>query len=188
MQGVDDFNATEQQWCISTLRQMKTAYRKNHQRCESVAAKHFDLMSRQISDESIKFKRQPNQHRLFVIVLRRACHFVAALVIANTFQVLVAQRRRTLMLHHRQEGQLYGSVLFRSGGARLRRIRAWRGAWGKPAHVRACASATGRRVCSSTSPGKPPSYRSLRHCGDGACIHGIARSATAVTPLRHCVD
>ncbi|EKC61303.1 membrane protein containing DUF214, permase predicted, partial [human gut metagenome] len=41
--------------------------------------------------------------------------FVAALVIANTFQVLVAQRRRTLALLRTigaKKGQLYGSVLF----------------------------------------------------------------------------
>ncbi len=41
--------------------------------------------------------------------------FVAALVIANTFQVLVAQRRRTLALLRTigaNKGQLYVSVLF----------------------------------------------------------------------------
>lgn len=44
--------------------------------------------------------------------------FVAALVIANTFQVLVAQRRRTLALLRTigaKKGQLYGSVLFEAG-------------------------------------------------------------------------
>lgn len=43
---------------------------------------------------------------------------VAALVIANTFQVLVAQRRRTLALLRTigaKKGQLYGSVLFEAG-------------------------------------------------------------------------
>lgn len=44
--------------------------------------------------------------------------FVAALVIANTFQVLVAQRRRTLALLRTigaKKGQLYASVLFEAG-------------------------------------------------------------------------
>ena len=44
--------------------------------------------------------------------------FVAALVIANTFQVLVAQRRRTLALLRTigaKKGQLYTSVLMEAG-------------------------------------------------------------------------
>lgn len=51
----------------------------------------------------------------FLLVFGALAMFVAALVIGNTFQVLVAQRRRTLALLRTigaQKTQLYGSVLF----------------------------------------------------------------------------
>ena len=71
----------------------------------------------QISDESIKSLsgNQTNIVTTFLMCFGVLAMFVAALVIANTFQVLVAQRRRTLALLRTigaKKGQLYGSVLF----------------------------------------------------------------------------
>ncbi|WEV65265.1 FtsX-like permease family protein [Bifidobacterium sp. ESL0764] len=56
--------------------------------------------------------------KIFLMVFAILAMFVAALVIANTFQVLIAQRRRTLALLRTigaKKGQLYRSVLFEAG-------------------------------------------------------------------------
>ena len=85
---------------------------------KALLPKHFDLMSRQqVSDESIKSLtgNQTSIVTTFLMCFGVLAMFVAALVIANTFQVLVAQRRRTLALLRTigaKKGQLYGSVLF----------------------------------------------------------------------------
>ena len=55
---------------------------------------------------------------IFLLGFGALAMLVAALVIANTFQVLVAQRRRTLALLRTigaKKGQLYASVLFEAG-------------------------------------------------------------------------
>ena len=85
---------------------------------KALLPKHFDLMPRQqVSDESIKSLtgNQTSIVTTFLMCFGVLAMFVAALVIANTFQVLVAQRRRTLALLRTigaKKGQLYGSVLF----------------------------------------------------------------------------
>jgi putative ABC transport system permease protein len=56
--------------------------------------------------------------KTFLMVFGVLSLFVAALVIANTFRVMVAQRRRTLALLRTigaKKGQLYRSVLFEAG-------------------------------------------------------------------------
>ena len=180
----------EQQRYTSTLPWMETAYqRKTINSVKALLPKHFDLMSRQqVSDESIK-SLTGNQTSIVTTVLMCfgvLAMFVAALVIANTFQVLVAQRRRTLALLRTigaKKGQLYRSVLFEAGSASSHPCLAWRSA---ACSCGACASATScKRVCDSISLGKPPSYPffSVFIVVTVLASLGSARSATAVTPL-----
>ena len=180
MQGVDDFNATGTTMVYLDLAlDGNSVSAKTINGVKALLPKHFDLMSRQqISDESIKSLsgNQTNIVTTFLMCFGVLAMFVAALVIANTFQVLVAQRRRTLALLRTIGAKKRPTVWFRavrSGGARLRRIRAWRGAW-KPAHVghvRQRHHAGGYAVQLLLASRRRTD--SLRHCGDGACIHGI---------------
>ena len=76
----------------------------------------FTVMSRQkAADDAIKqIGNGQNVITTFLLVFGVIALLVAALVIANTFQVLVAQRRRTLALLRTigaKKGQLYRSVL-----------------------------------------------------------------------------
>ena len=119
MQGVDDFNATGTTMVYLDLAlDGNSVSAKTINGVKALLPKHFDLMSRQqISDESIKSLsgNQTNIVTTFLMCFGVLAMFVAALVIANTFQVLVAQRRRTLALLRTigaKKGQLYGSVLF----------------------------------------------------------------------------
>ena len=119
MQGVDDFNATGTTMVYLDLAlDGNSVSAKTINSVKALLPKHFDLMSRQqISDESIKSLsgNQTNIVTTFLMCFGVLAMFVAALVIANTFQVLVAQRRRTLALLRTigaKKGQLYGSVLF----------------------------------------------------------------------------
>ena len=119
MQGVDDFNATGTTMVYLDLAlDGNSVSAKTINGVKALLPKHFDLMSRQqISDESIKSLsgNQTNIATTFLMCFGVLAMFVAALVIANTFQVLVAQRRRTLALLRTigaKKGQLYGSVLF----------------------------------------------------------------------------
>ena len=79
---------------------------------------HYGLTSRQsISEESVKTLSDTgvSPYTTFLLTFGVLAMLVAALVIANTFQVLVAQRRRTLALLRTIGAgtrQLYGSVLF----------------------------------------------------------------------------
>lgn len=77
----------------------------------------YSIETRQkAGDEALKALSQSgtNAVTVFLMCFGILAMFVAALVIANTFQVLVAQRRRTLALLRTigaQKGQLYRSVI-----------------------------------------------------------------------------
>lgn len=77
----------------------------------------YSIETRQkAGDEALKSlsKSGTNAVTVFLMCFGILAMFVAALVIANTFQVLVAQRRRTLALLRTigaQKGQLYRSVI-----------------------------------------------------------------------------
>ena len=83
--------------------------------------KHFAVQSRAtMEEESIKSMSEGDTSitTIFLLSFGILAMLVAALVIANTFQVLVAQRRRTLALLRTigaNKGQLYVSVLFEAG-------------------------------------------------------------------------
>ena len=119
MQGTDDFDTTGTTTVYLDLAlDGNSVSAKTINSVKALLPKHFDLMSRQqVSDESIK-SLTGNQTTIvttFLMCFGVLAMFVAALVIANTFQVLVAQRRRTLALLRTigaKKGQLYGSVLF----------------------------------------------------------------------------
>lgn len=112
--------------------------------------------------------------------------FVAALVIANTFQVLVAQRRRTLALLRTigaKKGQLYGSVLFEAVvlgfvasvlGVVLGSLLMWG----------MCVSDIMQAGMRFNFSCKPPSYRfSSALWVTVLASMGSARSATAITAI-----
>ena len=119
MQGTDDFNTTGTTTVYLDLAlDGNSVSAKTINSVKALLPKHFDLMPRQqVSDESIKSLtgNQTSIVTTFLMCFGVLAMFVAALVIANTFQVLVAQRRRTLALLRTigaKKGQLYGSVLF----------------------------------------------------------------------------
>ena len=88
---------------------------------DKLLPKHFTVQSRAaVEEESIKSvsKGDTSITTIFLLSFGILAMLVAALVIANTFQVLVAQRRRTLALLRTigaNKGQLYVSVLFEAG-------------------------------------------------------------------------
>ena len=88
---------------------------------DKLLPKHFTVQSRAAMEEkSIKSvsKGDTSITTIFLLSFGILAMLVAALVIANTFQVLVAQRRRTLALLRTigaNKGQLYVSVLFEAG-------------------------------------------------------------------------
>ena len=88
---------------------------------DKLLPKHFTVQSRAaMEEESIKSvsKGDTSITTIFLLSFGILAMLVAALVIANTFQVLVAQRRRTLALLRTigaNKGQLYVSVLFEAG-------------------------------------------------------------------------
>ncbi|KAB8301712.1 ABC transporter permease [Bifidobacterium apri] len=81
----------------------------------------YSIETRQkAGDEALKALSQSgtNAVTVFLMCFGILAMFVAALVIANTFQVLIAQRRRTLALLRTigaQKGQLYRSVIGEAG-------------------------------------------------------------------------
>ena len=87
-------------------------------RINQLMPKGYLVMSRADSAtrmmESMGTSQGTNMITIFMLCFGGIAMFVAALVIANTFQVLVAQRRRTLALLRTigaRKGQLYGSVV-----------------------------------------------------------------------------
>ncbi|MBT1160963.1 FtsX-like permease family protein [Bifidobacterium sp. SO1] len=91
-------------------------------RLAKLMPKHYRMLSREAANrEAIKALSVDGGTDItttFLLSFGVLAMFVAALVIANTFQVLVAQRRRTLALLRTigaKKGQLYGSVLFEAG-------------------------------------------------------------------------
>lgn len=84
--------------------------------------KHYRILSREAANQeaikSLSVNGGTDITTTFLLSFGVLAMFVAALVIANTFQVLVAQRRRTLALLRTigaKKSQLYGSVLFEAG-------------------------------------------------------------------------
>jgi putative ABC transport system permease protein len=186
MQGVDDFNATGTTMVYLDLAlDGNSVSAKTINGVKALLPKHFDLMSRQqISDESIK-SLSGNQTNIVTTFLRRACHVRGG---SGDRQHVPSARGATpphtrLATHHRRKER--PTVWFRavrSGGARLRRIRAWRGAW-KPAHVghvRQRHHAGGRFNFSWQAAVVPILFGIVVTV---LASMGSARSATAVTPL-----
>ena len=142
---------------------------------------------------------QQNIIEIFLLTFGVLALLVASLVIANTFQVLVAQRRRTLALLRAvgaKKGQLYRSVLQEANvlglvssligvalAYLLMMILSVSGGW------RRIASATGGQMASGTNLQLVPDWRSVVI----PVIFGVlvtilssissARMATSVTPL-----
>ena len=84
--------------------------------------KYYTIMSRDVANQkavaSLSADNGTDIVTTFLLSFGVLAMFVAALVIANTFQVLVAQRRRTLALLRTigaTKSQLYGSVLWEAG-------------------------------------------------------------------------
>ncbi|RSX54108.1 Permease of ABC transporter system [Bifidobacterium goeldii] len=84
--------------------------------------KHYRVLSRDAANQeaikSLSADGGTDITTTFLLSFGVLAMFVAALVIANTFQVLVAQRRRTLALLRTigaKKSQLYGAVLFEAG-------------------------------------------------------------------------
>ncbi|MDF7641402.1 FtsX-like permease family protein [Bifidobacterium sp. ESL0784] len=88
---------------------------------KQILGKKMSVDTRQhIGDEQMKSLSANGSSpvKIFLMVFGILAMFVAALVIANTFQVMIAQRRRTLALLRTigaKKGQLYRSVLFEAG-------------------------------------------------------------------------
>ncbi len=119
MQGVDDFNAVGVTSVYFDLAMDgDTVAAKTINDVKKLLPEHFELNSRQqVSDEAVESLggNGTNIVTMFLMCFGILAMFVAALVIANTFQVLIAQRRRTLALLRTigaKKGQLYRSVLF----------------------------------------------------------------------------
>ena len=104
---IDDASDTA---AASTVKQVST-----------LLPKHFSVQSRAaFVEESVKSMSsgETSITTIFLLSFGILAMLVAALVIANTFQVLVAQRRRTLALLRTigaNKSQLYVSVLFEAG-------------------------------------------------------------------------
>lgn len=104
---IDDASDTA---AASTVKQVST-----------LLPKHFSMQSRAaFVEESVKSMSsgETSITTIFLLSFGILAMLVAALVIANTFQVLVAQRRRTLALLRTigaNKSQLYVSVLFEAG-------------------------------------------------------------------------
>lgn len=106
---IDDASDTA---AASTVKQVST-----------LLPKHFSVQSRAaLVEESVKSmssgEGETSITTIFLLSFGMLAMLVAALVIANTFQVLVAQRRRTLALLRTigaNKSQLYVSVLFEAG-------------------------------------------------------------------------
>ena len=119
MQGADDFNAVNATAVyFDFAMDGNTVAAKTLNDVQKLLPAHYELSSRQnVSDEAVKSLggNGTNVVTIFLMCFGILAMFVAALVIANTFQVLVAQRRRTLALLRTigaKKGQLYRSVLF----------------------------------------------------------------------------
>lgn len=119
MRGADDFaNVTTTSVYFDLAKDGDTVSAKAINDVTKLLPKHFKLISRQqMSSEAIKSLSGNGTSivTMFLMCFGVLAMLVAALVIANTFQVLVAQRRRTLALLRTigaKKGQLYRSVLF----------------------------------------------------------------------------
>ncbi|MDU2420725.1 MAG: FtsX-like permease family protein [Bifidobacterium scardovii] len=128
MNGVDDFSQVSTYQLLLDLGgdgNGKTADAKAQAAAGQIAKlmpKYYKVMTRDdANSEAIKAlstSAGTDITTTFLLSFGVLAMLVAALVIANTFQVLVAQRRRTLALLRTigaKKGQLYGSVLFEAG-------------------------------------------------------------------------
>lgn len=157
--------------------------------------KHFSVQSRAaLVEESVKSMSsgETSITTIFLLSFGILAMLVAALVIANTFQVLVAQRRRTLALLRTigaNKSQLYVSVLFEAGVLGLIASALGVGL-GIGLMAALCQSglmkATGmtmRLVLSGPVFTVPMAFGIIMTV---IASLGSARSATAVTPLEAC--
>lgn len=118
MQGADDFNTVNAMTVYLDLSENgNEVAAKTLDAVNRLLPKHFTLMAKQQAGEQ-NLKSLGNGADVvtqFLMCFGVLAMLVAALVIANTFQVLVAQRRRTLALLRTvgaTKNQLHGSVLF----------------------------------------------------------------------------
>ena len=118
MQGADDFSAVNATTVYLDLaKDGDTIPAKTINDVMSLLPEHFELNSRQQTGDAAVESLSCNGTNIvtmFLMCFGVLAMVVAALVIANTFQVLVAQRRRTLALLRTigaKKGQLYCSVL-----------------------------------------------------------------------------
>ena len=119
MQGVDSFDSViATSAYLSLAKNGKTVSTTTIDDVAKLLPDHFKLISRQqMSAEAVASLSGNGTSivTMFLMCFGVLAMLVAALVIANTFQVLVAQRRRTLALLRTigaKKGQLYRSVLF----------------------------------------------------------------------------
>ena len=119
MQGSDDFDSViATSVYLSLAKDGNTVGAATINDVTRLLPEHFKLVSRQqMSAEAVKSLSGNGTSIVttFLMCFGVLAMLVAALVIANTFQVLVAQRRRTLALLRTigaKKGQLYRSVLF----------------------------------------------------------------------------
>lgn len=125
MNGVDDFSQVGTYQLLLDLGGGKAGDTKAQAAAGQIAKlmpKYYKVMTRDdANSEAIKAlstSAGTDITTTFLLSFGVLAMLVAALVIANTFQVLVAQRRRTLALLRTigaKKGQLYGSVLFEAG-------------------------------------------------------------------------
>ncbi|WEV68822.1 FtsX-like permease family protein [Bifidobacterium sp. ESL0775] len=117
--GVDSFNDVPSNGLLINVDPAKA--RMAIPQVKQILGKKMSVDTREhIGDEQMKALSGNGSSpvKIFLMVFGILAMFVAALVIANTFQVMVAQRRRTLALLRTigaKKGQLYRSVLFEAG-------------------------------------------------------------------------
>ncbi|PWG66243.1 ABC transporter permease [Bifidobacterium callitrichidarum] len=160
---------------------------------KALLPKYYTVMDRATANEeslkALSVNGGTSITTVFLLSFGVLAMFVAALVIANTFQVLVAQRRRTLALLRTigtKKSQLYASVLFEAGVLGL--IASLLGVTlGTGLMAALCASgimaSTGldaRLIVSWQAVAVPVAFGMVMTV---IASFGSARSATSVTPL-----
>ncbi|TPF86750.1 ABC transporter permease [Bifidobacterium sp. UTCIF-37] len=122
MAGVDDFSSMSVlNIYLDVADTSSDAAKATIARVEKLLPRHYTIQSRaDAADASVRSMSGGGTDitTTFLLSFGVLAMLVAALVIANTFQVLVAQRRRTLALLRTigaRKGQLYASVLLEAG-------------------------------------------------------------------------
>ena len=120
--GVDDFDHMQAYMLLLDIDEADAAAaQRTVDEVSGLLPKSYGVESRRsVEAEAVRDLSSNNTSfpTIFLLSFGVLALFVAALVIANTFQVLVAQRRRTLALLRTigaKKGQLYTSVLMEAG-------------------------------------------------------------------------